>query len=82
LTDSEIFGWDRPRPRSRNQISVEAPESDYADLNPGDWWCISIMDWRYRGLVTRVLKAPTREFLQVNMKVGTSFMSLFIKRSP
>ncbi|NPV76808.1 MAG: transcription-repair coupling factor [Anaerolineae bacterium] len=71
LTDSEIFGWERPRPRSRSQISVEAPESDYADLNPGDW--VVHIDYgigRYRGLVTRVLEGTEREFLQVEYEGG------------
>jgi transcription-repair coupling factor (superfamily II helicase) len=37
LTDGEIFGWSRPQPRRRYRPTAEAPESSYADLQPGDW---------------------------------------------
>ena len=37
LTDGEIFGWRRPQPRQRHRPVAEAPESAYADFQPGDW---------------------------------------------
>ncbi|MCC6146086.1 MAG: transcription-repair coupling factor [Anaerolineaceae bacterium] len=71
LTDSEIFGWDRPRPRSRNHLSAEAPEAGYADINIGDW--VVHIDYgigRFRGLVNRMLEGAEREFLQVEYENG------------
>ena len=37
LSDSEVFGWSRPQPRRRPQLSLEAPEALFGDLKPGDW---------------------------------------------
>ena len=54
LTDGEIFGWSRPQPRRRYRPTAEAPESGYADLEPGDW--VVHVDHgigKYAGLVQR-----------------------------
>ena len=32
ITDSEIFGWQRPAPRARQKLAAETPEGFYADL--------------------------------------------------
>ena len=64
LTDSEIFGWDRPQPRVHTHINVEAPESAYGDLKAGDW--VVHVDYgigRYVGLVARTLEGSNREYL-------------------
>ncbi|MBK9007470.1 MAG: hypothetical protein IPM31_10805 [Anaerolineae bacterium] len=37
ITDSEIFGWERPQPRARQRPVAETPESIYADLQVGDY---------------------------------------------
>ena len=71
ITDSEIFGWERPQPRQRPRPSAETPESAYADLHPGDW--IVHVDYglgRYVGLVQRTLEGLAREFLCVEYKNG------------
>jgi len=71
ITDSEIFGWERPQPRQRPQPGAETPEAAYADLNPGDW--IVHVDYgvgRYIGLVQRTLEGLEREFLCVEYKNG------------
>jgi transcription-repair coupling factor (superfamily II helicase) len=71
ITDSEIFGWERPQPRQRSRPGAETPESAYADLHPGDW--IVHMDYglgRYIGLVQRTLEGLEREFLCVEYKNG------------
>ncbi|MEN6408264.1 MAG: CarD family transcriptional regulator, partial [Anaerolineaceae bacterium] len=71
LTDSEIFGWERPQPRLRRQPTAEAPEAAYADLKPGDW--VVHVDHgvgRYTGLVSRTLEGLTREFLCVEYDGG------------
>jgi len=64
LTDSEIFGWSRPQPRRRYRPTAEAPESGYADLEPGDW--VVHVDHgigKYAGLVQRTQEGVRQEFL-------------------
>jgi transcription-repair coupling factor (superfamily II helicase) len=71
LTDSEIFGWERPRPRQQHRPRTEAPEANYADLRPGDW--VVHIDYgvgRYAGLVRRTLDGTEREFLCVEYEKG------------
>jgi transcription-repair coupling factor (superfamily II helicase) len=71
ITDSEIFGWERPQPRQRPRPGAETPEAAYADLNPGDW--IVHVDYgigRYTGLVQRTLEGLEREFLCIEYKNG------------
>ncbi|MBN2386221.1 MAG: transcription-repair coupling factor [Anaerolineales bacterium] len=71
VTDSEIFGWERPQPRTRPRPSAETPEMVYADFNPGDW--IVHVDYgvgRYAGLVQRTLEGLEREFLCVEYQKG------------
>ncbi len=71
LTDSEIFGWDRPEPRSHRKHTVETPESLYADLKPGDWVVhIDFGIGRYAGLVQRTIENNEREFLMVEYDGG------------
>jgi transcription-repair coupling factor (superfamily II helicase) len=71
LTDSEIFGWERPQPRHRKRPTAAAPESDYTDLKPGDW--VVHVDFgigRYQGLFRRTLDSTEREFLCVEYEGG------------
>jgi transcription-repair coupling factor (superfamily II helicase) len=71
LTDSEVFGWERPKPRQRPRATAEAPESDYADLKVGDW--VVHVDYgigRYQGLVKRTLEGVERDFLWVEYEGG------------
>ncbi len=71
MTDSEIFGWVRPLPRIRRKVAHAAPESTYADLNPGDW--VVHVDYgigRFAGLVRRTLEGTEREFLLVEYDGG------------
>jgi transcription-repair coupling factor (superfamily II helicase) len=71
LTDSEIFGWDRPQPRHRTSATASAPESEYTDLQPGDWGVhVDFGVGRYTGLVRRVLDGTEREFLCVEYEGG------------
>ena len=66
LTDSELFGWERPQPRGRRRMQAEAPESTYADLHPGDWVVhIDHGVGRFAGLVRRSLEGVEREFLTI-----------------
>jgi transcription-repair coupling factor (superfamily II helicase) len=71
LTDSEIFGWERPQPRARQRQIAETPETVYADLRPGDY--IVHIDHgvgRFIGLVQRTLDGLAREFLAVEYDNG------------
>ncbi len=71
ITDSEIFGWERPQPRARQRPVAEAPEALYADLRPGDW--VVHVDYgigRFTGLVQRTLEGVEREFLCVEYAEG------------
>jgi transcription-repair coupling factor (superfamily II helicase) len=71
ITDSEIFGWERPRPRPRPHPGAETPEAAYADLEPGDW--VVHIDYgvgRYTGLVQRTLEGLPREFLCIEYRNG------------
>ena len=71
ITDSEIFGWERPQPRQRPSPLAETPETAYADLHPGDW--VVHVDYgvgRFTGLVQRTLEGLAREFLCLEYQNG------------
>jgi transcription-repair coupling factor (superfamily II helicase) len=71
ITDSEVFGWERPQPRTRQRPVVEAPETFYADLQIGD--LVVHVDHgvgRFSGLVQRRLENHEREFLAVEYDSG------------
>lgn len=71
ITDSEIFGWGRPQPRTRQPAGVETPETAYADLRPGDYVVhIDHGIGKYVGLVRRHLDGLEREFLCVAYQDG------------
>jgi len=66
ITDSEIFGWERPQSRIRQKQSAETPESLYADLLVGDY--VVHVDHgigRFAGLTQRQLEGLEREYLAV-----------------
>jgi len=66
ISDSEIFGWERPLPRKRQRPVAETPETFYADLQEGD--LVVHIDHgigRFTGLVQRNLEGHEREFLAV-----------------
>ncbi len=71
ITDSEIFGWERPTPRMRARAAAETPEAVYADLQAGDH--VVHVDHgigRFAGLVQRQLEGHEREFLSVEYDGG------------
>ena len=71
ITDSEIFGWERPQPRMRQRPVAETPESVYSDLQIGDY--VVHVDHgigRFGGLVQRELDNHVREFLAVEYDNG------------
>ena len=71
VSDSEIFGWDRPKPRKKYIENVQAPEAGYIDFQPDDW--VVHVDYgigKYEGLVTRYLDGSEREYLCVGYAEG------------
>jgi len=71
ITDSEVFGWERPQPRMRQRPVAETPESVYSDLKVGDYVVhIDHGVGRFGGLVQRELDDHVREFLAVEYDGG------------
>ncbi|NMC53866.1 MAG: transcription-repair coupling factor [Chloroflexi bacterium] len=71
LTDSEIFGWERPKPRQKRAAAAEAPEALYADLKAGDWVVhIDFGIGRFSGLVRRSFEGSEREYLAIEYEAG------------
>ncbi|MDQ3007386.1 MAG: transcription-repair coupling factor, partial [Chloroflexota bacterium] len=71
ISDSEIFGWERPQPRMRQRPVAETPESVYADLQVDDYVVhIDHGIGRFAGLVQRELDHHLREFLAVEYEGG------------
>ncbi|NTU56730.1 MAG: DEAD/DEAH box helicase, partial [Anaerolineales bacterium] len=71
ITDSEVFGWERPQPRTRQRPVAETPESIYADLRVDDYVVhIDHGVGRFAGLVQRELDNHVREFLAVEYDGG------------
>ena len=71
ITDSEVFGWERPQPRRRQRPVSETPESVYADLQVDDYVVhIDHGVGRFAGLVQRELDNHLREFLAVEYEGG------------
>jgi transcription-repair coupling factor (superfamily II helicase) len=71
LTDGEIFGWRRPELRQRPRPVAEAPETAYADFEPGDW--VVHVDHgigRFTGLVQRPVDGIEHEYLAVEYAEG------------
>lgn len=71
ISDSEIFGWERPAPRARQKAGAEAPESGFADLRIGDY--VVHVDHgigRFAGLVLRTLEGHEREYLAIEFQAG------------
>ena len=71
MTDSEIFGWERPVPRKAARKSIDAPEKYFADLKEGDF--VVHVDYGigiYDGLVKRMIDGVTKDFLRINYAEG------------
>jgi transcription-repair coupling factor (superfamily II helicase) len=71
ISDSEVFGWERPQPRARQRQAADTPESLYADLREGDY--VVHVDHgigRFAGLTRRQLDGREREYLTVEYERG------------
>jgi len=73
LTDAEIFGWARPKPRrlTTQYTRPQAPEAFFADLSEGDY--VVHIDHGigvFRGLVKLDLGGPDTEYLWLEYAQG------------
>ena len=71
LTDAELFGWSRPKPRRIAKTKPTSPEAFFSDLAIGDY--IVHIDHGigiFRGLTRIALNGPEREFLQIEYQRG------------
>ncbi len=71
LTDAELFGWSRPKPRRVSKPRAVAPEAFFAELSVGDY--IVHVDHGigiFKGLVHLALNGPEREFLLLEYAHG------------
>ncbi len=71
LTDAELFGWGKPKPRRPQRPRAVAPEVFFADVKPGDFVVhIEHGIGRFKGLVKMTLDGVEREYLQVEYDQG------------
>ncbi len=71
ISNSEVFGWERPQPRARLRTIAETPEGFYSDLQPGDFVVhIDHGIGRFLGLVQRNLDGHDREYLALEYDGG------------
>ena len=64
FSDSELFGWELPRPRRQKHRRAASPEVSYADLTVGEY--VVHIDYgiaRFGGLVHRSIEGTNRDFL-------------------
>jgi transcription-repair coupling factor (superfamily II helicase) len=71
LTDAELFGWGKPRPRKPLRPRAVSPEVFFADVSPGDFVVhIEHGIGQFQGLVRMTLDGIEREYLQVDYAQG------------
>ncbi|NLE77905.1 MAG: hypothetical protein GX605_14290, partial [Chloroflexi bacterium] len=71
LTDAEIFGWAKPKPRRTRVSHAIAPESFFADLTPGDY--VVHMEHgigHFLGLATMNLDGVEKEYILLEYAAG------------
>jgi transcription-repair coupling factor (superfamily II helicase) len=71
LTDAELFGWGKPKPRRPLHGRALSPEVFFADVGPGDF--VVHMEHgigQYQGLVRMTLDGTEREYLEVDYAEG------------
>ena len=71
LTDAELFGWGKPKPRRPQRTRAMAPEVFFADVQPGDFVVhIEHGIGRFHGLIKMPVDGTEREYLQVEYAQG------------
>ncbi len=71
LTDTEVFGWARPKQRAFTRKKAVSPESFLAEIHENDH--VVHIDHGigiYRGLVSRVIDGEQREYLEIEYAEG------------
>jgi transcription-repair coupling factor (superfamily II helicase) len=71
LTDAELFGWSKPKPRKAARPRAIAPEVFFADVSPGDF--VVHMEHgigQFKGLVKMAFDGVEREYLEVDYAQG------------
>ncbi|MGQ9492032.1 MAG: transcription-repair coupling factor [Anaerolineae bacterium] len=71
LTDAELFGWGKPKPRRPPRPQALAPEAFFADVKPGDYVVhIEHGIGRFKGLVKLPVGEVEREYLLIEYDQG------------
>jgi len=71
LTDAEVFGWARPAPRRARRSRSVAPETFFADVQPGSYVVhVEYGIGLFQGLVKMALGGGEREYLLVEYAAG------------
>ena len=71
LTDAELFGWGKPKPRRPQRTRAMAPEVFFADVQAGDFVVhIEHGIGRFHGLIRMPVDGMDREYLQVEYAQG------------
>ena len=71
LTDAELFGWGKPKPRRPQRTRAMAPEVFFADVQAGDFVVhIEHGIGRFHGLIRMPVDGTEREYLQVEYAQG------------
>ena len=66
LTDAELFGWGKPKPRRPQRTRAVAPEVFFADVQPGDYVVhLEHGIGQFKGLIKMAVDGVEREYLQV-----------------
>ncbi len=71
LTDAELFGWGKPRPRRAQGSRALAPEVFFADITPGNY--VVHMEHgigQFQGLIKMSFEGVEREYLQLEYAQG------------
>jgi transcription-repair coupling factor (superfamily II helicase) len=71
LTDAEVFGWARPAPRRARRSRPTAPETFFADVQPGSYVVhVEHGIGLFRGLIKMGFDGSEREYLLVEYAAG------------
>jgi transcription-repair coupling factor (superfamily II helicase) len=71
LTDAEVFGWARPAPRRARRPRPVAPETFFADVEPGSYVVhVEHGIGRFKGLAKMAFSGGDREYLLVEYAAG------------
>ena len=71
LTDAELFGWGKPKPRRPQRPRAVAPEVFFADVQTGDY--VVHMEHgigQFQGLIKMAVDGVDREYLRVEYAQG------------